>query len=105
MSQIPCFLCGKQLDRRIDKNEKPYFVCDPCGMQAFIRRKLGIEKLDELIRAVQKRGTHFRKHADSLFEIQAVLAEIDSVKSEIENSITKSACSFPTRTKLLRKRR
>jgi hypothetical protein len=50
MSEIPCFLCGTRLEKRTDKNHKPYLVCDPCGLQAFVRRKLGIDRLDHLIR-------------------------------------------------------
>jgi DNA-directed RNA polymerase subunit RPC12/RpoP len=84
VQQLPCFLCGRQLGRRIDKNGKPYFVCDPCGTQIFIRRKPGIENLDELIRTLRGRDLPFREHARVLFKIQAVLAEIRGVKKEIK---------------------
>jgi DNA-directed RNA polymerase subunit RPC12/RpoP len=46
MEHLPCILCGKQLDKRIDKNGKPYFVCDHCGIQVFIRGKRGIKRLE-----------------------------------------------------------
>jgi DNA-directed RNA polymerase subunit RPC12/RpoP len=84
MAHIPCFLCGKQLDRRTDKNGKAYFVCDPCGTQIFIRRRQGIENLDDLIKALRGRDLPFREHAESLYEIQAVLIEIRGLKEEIE---------------------
>jgi len=54
MAVLPCFLCGKQLNQRTDKNNKPYFICNPCGMQIFIRRELGIKKLEELIRNLEE---------------------------------------------------
>jgi chaperonin cofactor prefoldin len=84
MPFLPCILCGKRLDQRTDKNGKPYFTCDPCGTQFFIRRKQGIEKLEELIRELDKRGLAITQRAQSLYEIQAILSEIDGLKSEIE---------------------
>jgi len=84
MPAIPCFLCGKQLKRRIDKNRKPYFICDPCGTQIFIRRKQGIDNLFELIATLRGRDLPFREHARVLYKIQAVLAEIRGLKKEIK---------------------
>ena len=84
MPQIPCFLCGKQLTKRIDKNEKPYFICDPCGAQIFVRRRQGIDNLSELIRTLRGRDLPFREHAQVLYQIQAVLAEIRGIKKEIK---------------------
>jgi hypothetical protein len=45
---IPCFLCHDAVVIRHDKNQKPYFICDGCGIQAFIRRKSGIRLLEKL---------------------------------------------------------
>ena len=84
MQKLPCFLCGRQLGQRIDKNGKPYFVCDPCGTQIFIRRKTGIENLNELVRTLKGRDLPFREHARVLYKIQAVLAEIRGIKKEIK---------------------
>jgi chaperonin cofactor prefoldin len=84
MPSLPCILCGKTLDRRTDKNGKFYFTCDPCGTQFFIRRKQGIEKLEQLICELNKRAFLIAQHAEFLYEIQAILSEIEGVKSEIE---------------------
>jgi chaperonin cofactor prefoldin len=84
MAVLPCFLCGKQLDKRTDKNNKPYFICNPCGMQIFIRRELGIKKLEELIRNLKEGELPLKKHADTLYQVQAILSEIDGLKAEIE---------------------
>jgi chaperonin cofactor prefoldin len=84
MPFLPCILCGKQLEQRTDKNGKFYFTCDPCGTQFFIRRKQGIEKLEELIRNLNDRELSIQQNMQSLFEIQAILSEIDGLKSEIE---------------------
>ena len=84
MPFLPCILCGKKLDQRTDKNGKFYFTCDPCGTQYFVRRKQGSEKLKELIFALDKHGYPITQHAQTLYEIRAILSEIDGLKSEIE---------------------
>jgi DNA-directed RNA polymerase subunit RPC12/RpoP len=84
MAILPCFLCGKELDQRTDKNRHPYFVCDPCGMQIFVRRRQGIENLAQLIAALQAHDFPFRQHALVLHEIQAVLTEIRGLKKELK---------------------
>jgi hypothetical protein len=83
MTTIPCVLCGEKLRKKTDKNGKPYFICDPCGMQLFIRRKQGINNLGELIENLRVHEYHFREHSHVLCEIQAVLKEMRGVKEEI----------------------
>lgn len=83
VTTIPCVLCGDKLRKKTDKNGKPYFVCDPCGMQLFIRRKQGINNLDELIENLKVHEYHFHEHSHVLCEIQAVLKEMRGVKEEI----------------------
>src|SRR5947209_7167688 len=68
MATIPCFLCGETVTSRIDKNQKPYFVCDPCGLQAFIRRKAGIEHLERLSSVISARRLRLNAHTLALFE-------------------------------------
>lgn len=85
MAKIPCFLCSQELRKRIDKNQKPYFVCDPCGMQIFVRGHQGIVNLAQLISTLRQRDFPFREHARVLFEIQAVLTEISGIKKEIKS--------------------
>ena len=84
MADLPCFLCGKQLNQRTDKNNKPYFICNPCGMQVFIRRELGIQKLEELIRNLKEGEIPLRAHTQVLYEVQAILSEMDDLKAEIK---------------------
>jgi hypothetical protein len=45
---IPCFLCRDAVEIRCDKHRKPYFICEGCGIQAFIRRKAGMQLLRKL---------------------------------------------------------
>ena len=45
---FPCPLCGAGLELRESRAQKPYCICDPCGVQIFFRRKRGIARLNEL---------------------------------------------------------
>ncbi len=54
---LGCVLCNEALDKRIDKNGKPYFICDLCGTQFFVRRQEGISRLE----ARMRKPTHARR--------------------------------------------
>jgi DNA-directed RNA polymerase subunit RPC12/RpoP len=84
MAKIPCLLCSQELGQRKDKNNKPYFICDPCGMQIFVRGRQGIENLAQLIATLRKHDFPFREHARVLYEVQAILTEIRGIKKEIK---------------------
>jgi hypothetical protein len=84
MPSLPCLLCLKKLKQRTSRRLKPYFVCNSCGVQLFIRREQGIEKLKELTDSMKMRELPTLKHAGALFEIQSLLAEIDGIKEEIK---------------------
>jgi hypothetical protein len=84
MAALPCFLCGNQLDQRTSKNGKPYFVCDQCGTQFFVRRKQGIEKLAYLFHTMREHNLALRHHGQRLFEISATLNELSEVGREFE---------------------
>jgi chaperonin cofactor prefoldin len=83
MSFLPCILCGNKLQKRADKHNKPYFVCDPCGIQFFVRGKQGIERLNKLTSALERHAILFQHAADRIFEVQALLSEIDGTKQQI----------------------
>src|SRR6267143_639906 len=83
MSNLPCVFCGKNLEQRIDKNGKPYFICDPCGLQMFIRRKQGIDNLRRLVRTLKNRDLPLREHAHILFQVRAILQELEGVEREL----------------------
>ena len=84
MPFLPCFLCGKKLEKRSDKHSKPYFVCDPCGIQLFVHKKTGMKRLDTLLNAAEKNALFFKEAAHRVFEVQALLSEIDGTKEQIE---------------------
>jgi hypothetical protein len=43
--EFPCFLCGTGLSILVSKTRKPYFICNSCGIQSFVRGKEGISRL------------------------------------------------------------
>jgi hypothetical protein len=49
--EFPCPACGVSLRIRIARNQKPYCVCDGCGIQLFFRGKVAIRRLQEIIRS------------------------------------------------------
>lgn len=46
--EFPCPLCGAGLPILASKRRKPYFVCNRCGVQVFVRGKVGIFKLKQM---------------------------------------------------------
>lgn len=101
MQFLPCFLCGAKLEKRISKkNHKPYFVCNPCGIQIFIRREHGIGLLDKLLLASDKSELPFKQRAEELAKIQALLTEINGTKAQIERMQAQTDLFFPDNDKV-----
>jgi hypothetical protein len=44
-----CPLCGEYCEVRADKRNKPYFQCNECALQVFIRGEQGIALLKKAI--------------------------------------------------------
>ncbi|HUO17322.1 MAG TPA: hypothetical protein VMX38_20240 [Verrucomicrobiae bacterium] len=84
MEFLPCFLCAAKLERRTAKTGKPYFICNPCGIQMFIRKQHGIRLLENLLRDVAKNEIPFRQRGEELYKVQALLSEINGMKQQIE---------------------
>jgi hypothetical protein len=84
MQYLPCFLCIAKLEKRISKRGKPYFVCNPCGIQLFVRKDHGIKLLNKLLSDVARNEIPFRHRAEEVHKIQALLSEIDGVKKQIK---------------------
>lgn len=47
--EFPCPLCGLGLPLKYSLREKPYCICDACGIQLFFRGKKGIARLQALV--------------------------------------------------------
>ena len=100
MQSLPCFLCGRSLEKRMTKNDKPYFVCDPCGVQLFVRRKQGIERLERVLRASEQNAILLKHAAHRVYEVQAMLAEIEGTKAQIAALDDKIGLFFPDQHKI-----
>ncbi|HTT19613.1 MAG TPA: hypothetical protein VMG82_11730 [Candidatus Sulfotelmatobacter sp.] len=100
MAFLACLLCTEKLEKRMDKNRKPYFVCNPCGIQLFVRRQHGIQRLEKLLRDVAKNEIPFRQRAEEVHKIQALLAEINGVKQQIERLEAQKGFFFPDQDKI-----
>ncbi len=83
MSFLPCFLCAAKLEKRTSKKRKPYFVCNPCGIQLFVRQEHGIKLLEKLLADTARNEIPFKHRAEEVHKIQALLSEIDGVKKQI----------------------
>jgi predicted RNA-binding Zn-ribbon protein involved in translation (DUF1610 family) len=46
---FPCPVCTQVREVRLTKKDKPYLVCDPCGVQVFVRGPAGIEEFRRLL--------------------------------------------------------
>ena len=79
INKIPCFLCGNQIEVKDTIRGKPYFICDPCGLQAFIRRAKGIERLREWM---DGKGEVFKKKAGG--ELLNWVSQLETVKAKLE---------------------
>ena len=44
--QIPCPTCRRELEHKQSRKDKPYFICQHCGVQIFFRLPEGIERLE-----------------------------------------------------------
>jgi DNA-directed RNA polymerase subunit RPC12/RpoP len=49
-NEFPCPLCGAGLPIGRTKRNKPYCTCNYCGIQLFVRGKVGIARLRKLAR-------------------------------------------------------
>ena len=46
---FPCPVCTQPREIKLTKKKKPYVVCDPCGIQVFIRGPAGIATFNRLV--------------------------------------------------------
>jgi hypothetical protein len=46
---FPCPVCLDPREVRITKKHKPYIICDPCGIQVFVRGPAGIAAFNRIV--------------------------------------------------------
>lgn len=74
--EFPCLLCGEGLPILASKRGKPYFVCNSCGVQVFVRGKTGISKLREMANS----GILVSGKKESLMRGIALFNRLESLK-------------------------
>jgi hypothetical protein len=82
--EFPCFLCGEKRELRQSKKAKPYFICDPCGVQAFIRKDAGVRKLQDMQNPLRRLPKKVQK-PNKVLEIIQGMDDLKQKLAEIEN--------------------
>lgn len=54
--EMPCPVCKESVPVKRTHRGKPYWQCDGCGVQVFVRRQEGIKRLEEADEETDKRG-------------------------------------------------
>jgi predicted RNA-binding Zn-ribbon protein involved in translation (DUF1610 family) len=86
-SEFPCPLCGAALQVRFSKNKKPYCICNDCGIQLFVRGKVGISRLRELVR----QGILVSSYGESAGHATALLNRLEQLNLQKRKLTLKSA--------------
>jgi hypothetical protein len=55
--KFPCPICSQPLVVKLTKKDKPYLICDPCGVQIFVRGPTGIHEFKRLLERGSRNGT------------------------------------------------
>lgn len=83
-ARIPCFLCGTWIPVKLSKNDKPYFICLTCGVQVFVRYKLGISSLKQLLKRFTKENTEFIEVHNSGIEVLSLTSQLIKLEKRLE---------------------
>ena len=73
---FPCPLCATQLDVRQSFRNKPYCVCQSCGVQIFFRGQKGISRLRRLL------DEHKRLIGGPVTPAVAVFNQLEQLRSQ-----------------------
>ena len=58
--RFPCPICTMPQEVRASKKDKPYMTCNTCGVQVFIRGRVGIEQFKTLLERASRDGLFAR---------------------------------------------
>jgi predicted RNA-binding Zn-ribbon protein involved in translation (DUF1610 family) len=81
---FPCPLCGTALDLRQSRAQKPYCVCDSCGLQVFFRGKTGIARLRRWLAESGRLAAGPAAHAAAAVTVFNRLEHLRAQKRELE---------------------
>ena len=89
--EFPCPVCGAGLLILFSKTNKPYCTCNSCGIQLFIRGKLGISRLRKLALF----GNLISSRGESASHGIALLNRLEQLKLQRRDLIFKRPFIFP----------
>ena len=81
---FPCFLCGNGLEVKLSKKNKPYFICEPCGIQVFIRREKGRTLLYQLLESLGKNTVNMAGAAGRTLDVLALVNRLAHLKAKVQ---------------------
>ncbi len=84
---FPCPVCTEPREVRVTKKDKPYLVCDPCGIQLFIRGPAGIEEFKRLVERTSGDG---------------VLSRLNEMERRYRLTCAECGCQFWAEPKLVK---
>jgi DNA-directed RNA polymerase subunit RPC12/RpoP len=90
-NEFPCPLCGAGLPIRTSKRRKPYCTCNDCGIQLFVRGKVGIARLRKLARE----GILVSSSGESASHGITLLNRLEQLKLQRRNLTFKRPLIFP----------
>lgn len=76
---FPCPVCAAPLEVKTTKKDKPYIVCDPCGIQLFIRGPAGIHEFKRLLEQGSRNG---------------ILGRLEEMENRYRLSCAECGCRF-----------
>ena len=88
--ELPCPLCGAGLPILISKRNKPYCTCNSCGIQLFVRGKVGIS----LLRKLAKDGILISLSGESASHGIALLNRLEQLKLQRRDLVLKRPLIF-----------
>ena len=80
---FPCPVCGTGLEIRQSRKQKPYCVCDSCGIQIFFRGKTGIRRLQEILES-ERLVSGTESNSGSAVAVFNRLQQLRAQKKELE---------------------
>jgi hypothetical protein len=88
--EFPCQLCGAGIPILPSKVNKPYFTCNSCGVQTFVRGKVGIARLISMANA----GILVSVKTESSSQGINLLNQLERLKLQKEELTEKSGIIF-----------
>jgi transcription elongation factor Elf1 len=83
--KFSCPVCGELCEVKNSKKEKPYYFCDSCGVQVFIRGKDGVNRFMEFVENDELFKTIKDQNAFSNSQVLKLNKRINLIKIQISN--------------------